>query len=122
MTHQTGVLLLAGPLLTFMKLYISQLFPLDIDIGTNGDITYSFTPDTTRPFAIDSITGVITLTRRVTYSLTNEWYNYTINAMDSALDIDRRFGCAELAIRVGLSLQYITYILVYMEYSRTGVI
>ena len=80
-----------------------------MDIGTNGDITYSFTPDTTRPFAIDSITGVITLTQRVTYSLANEWYNYTVNAMDSALDIDRRFGYAKLAIRVGLSLQYIIY-------------
>lgn len=80
------------------------LFPLDIDIGTNGDVTYSFTPDSTKPFAIDSITGVITLTQRVTYSLANEWYNYTINAMDSAVDSERRFDYAELAIRVCLPL------------------
>ncbi|KAI6659268.1 protocadherin Fat 4-like [Oopsacas minuta] len=81
-------------------LLISTVTAQDNDIGTNGDITYSFTPDSTNPFAIDSITGDITLTNSVSYSLSNEWHNYTVNAMDSAAASEQRTGFTQLSIRV----------------------
>ena len=75
---------------------------LDRDIGTNGEISYSLTPaSSSEPFTIASITGVITLSQTVRYSLSDEWHNYTLVAMDGASGIEQRSTAAELAIRVG---------------------
>ena len=88
---------------------ISRVYSLDRDIGTNGEISYSLTPDSSsEPFTIDSITGAITLTLSVSYSIANEWHNYTLVAMDGALGSGQRStNSSQLAIRVSYDI-YVT--------------
>ncbi|XP_070553228.1 protocadherin Fat 1-like isoform X2 [Ptychodera flava] len=68
---------------TPLRSSIARVLATDADIGTNGDVYYSF-HEQTNIFAIHPTSGVVTLTRPVNYLEQNE-YKLTVKAQDRSL-------------------------------------
>ena len=79
---------------------IMQVTASDADVGVNGEIYYSFS-EQSDTFAIHPTSGVVSLTRKLSY-IEQNFYDLTIHAQDRGPTFGRqkRFSRAQLQVRV----------------------
>ena len=69
----------------------------DSDAGSNGAVSYSIEEDADLPFAIDPLSGEITVSGAIDFEEAKS-YAFTVTAMDGGRE--PRFGTAEVAVQV----------------------